>query len=108
MKGERVGRLGAPNARSPPGPKGVVRGVDLDDVEALGVVPEPGLRGRDPAGVPGLEQALVGPEHVPIRTVAVIGVTLVRGPLTDGVAGRASGLSARGTAPDARTHWRLS
>ena len=38
----------------------VVGRVHLDRVEALGVVGEPRLRGRDAARIPGLEQALVG------------------------------------------------
>ncbi len=39
----------------------VVEGrVDLDRVEALAVVPEPRGRGRDSAGVPGLDETLVG------------------------------------------------
>ena len=48
----------------------VVGRVDLDRVEALGVVPQPCLRCRDAARIPRLDEASSAKEQVPRRTVA--------------------------------------
>ena len=65
VKGEVVGRPAGPALRHGGVGQGVVGRVDLDDVEALGVVAEALLGGRDAAGVPGLQQALVRPRARP-------------------------------------------
>ncbi len=65
VEGELVGRPLGPAARHVRVGEGVERRVDLDHVEALGVVAQPRLRRRDAARVPRLEEALVGPAARP-------------------------------------------
>ena len=65
VEGEVVGRPAGPALGHGGVGQGVVGRVDLDDVEALGVVAEALLGGRDTARVPGLQQALVRPRARP-------------------------------------------
>ena len=65
VEGEVVGRPSGPAVGHGGVGQGVVRRVDLDDVEALGVVAEALLGGRDAARIPRLEKPLVRPAARP-------------------------------------------
>ena len=105
VKREVVGGALGPAARHVRVGQRVERRVDLDDVEALGVVAKPRLGSRDAPRVPGLEKPLVGPAARPESHASpAIARTYSRSPVPVEPRTSARRLAAR--SPRSRLHCR--